>query len=158
MRVFVCVVVVGLAIAGLADGGPAHAAERTDLSDLAWLVGAWQGRQGGTEMEEHWIAPKGGLMLGLHRDLFSSGSTFFEYLRIESRDDGVFYVASPRGRAGTAFRLIANADRRVVFANPEHDYPQRILYWIDGDGALHARIEGTQNGENRASEWRWEPM
>ena len=61
-------------------------------------------------------------------------------------------------RAGTAFRLIANADRRAVFANPEHDYPQRILYWIDEDGALHARIEGTQNGENRASEWRWEPM
>ena len=51
MKVFACVVVVGLTIAGLGDGRPAHGAERTDLSDLAWLVGAWQGRQGGTEMK-----------------------------------------------------------------------------------------------------------
>jgi hypothetical protein len=32
-------------------------------------------------------------------------------------------------------------------------YPQRILYWRDTDGALHARVEG---GQGKAMEWRWE--
>ena len=42
----------------------------------------------------------------------------------------------------------------VVFENPEHDYPQRILYLRDGD-ELTARIEGTAGGVEKSSEWTW---
>ena len=47
------------------------------------------------------------------------------------------------------------SDRRVVFENPEHDFPQRILYWLDDDDMLHARIEGTEGGETHSMEWRY---
>ena len=39
-----------------------------------------------------------------------------------------------------------------MFANPEHDFPQRILYWLEGE-VLHARIEGETAGGPRSSEW-----
>lgn len=126
-----------------------------DLERLSWMVGSWAGTDGGVEMEEHWISPKAGLMLGVHRDVFPSGRAFFEFLRIEAGEDGVIYWASPRGREATPFRLIERAPGRVVFENPEHDWPQRILYWRDGDDALVARAEGEQDGQARAAEWRW---
>ncbi len=42
----------------------------------------------------------------------------------------------------------------MVFENAVHDFPQRILYWREGE-ALLARVEGTLRGEPRSEEWRF---
>lgn len=132
---------------------PVTAAELS-LDDLAWISGTWEGTSGSVRQEEYWSRPAGGLILGIHRDLFSENRSFFEFLRIEQRDDGIFYVAMPRGRVGTDFRLIELQDGRAVFENPDHDFPQRIIYTRDGD-TLSARIEGAENGKQRSSGWSW---
>jgi hypothetical protein len=106
-------------------------------------------------MEEVWTAPRGGTMLALHRDVKDGRTLSFEYLRIESGPDGLVYQASPRGRPATPFPLKEAADKKVVFENPEHDFPRRILYWMDAGGALHARIEGTLQGKAASEEWTW---
>jgi len=137
----------------LAGQGQA-AGEEDPLRQLAWLAGAWAGEQDGVESEESWIAPKGGLMLGVHRDLFPSGNTFFEFLRIEARDGEIYYMASPRGREPTPYRLAELADSAAVFANPEHDFPKRLSYSRTGNTLL-VRAEGDENGKPRALEWRW---
>jgi hypothetical protein len=125
------------------------------VESLAWIAGAWEGDDGRVQMEEHWLAPKGGTMLGLHRDVASGRTVGFEFLRIETQGDGIVYVASPQGRPGTPFRLVESGPKRAVFENPEHDFPQRILYWLDAEGALHARIEGLQGGKTASEEWTW---
>ena len=127
----------------------------TDLSSLTWLAGAWTGVQGKVEMEEHWLAPKGNMMLGLHRDIVGERTVMFEYLRIEATLDAITYWASPKGRPATPFRLKESRENHVVFENPEHDFPQRIIYWLDKDGSLHARIEGLQGGKAASEEWTW---
>jgi hypothetical protein len=33
-----------------------------------------------------------------------------------------------------------------VFENSEHDFPQRVIYKLDGDGVLRTSIEGLQKG------------
>lgn len=136
---------------------PVSSAE-LDLETLTWMSGSWGSSTEQSSAEEIWTAPRGGLMLGLHRDIFDNGSSFFEYLRIETRDDGIYYVASPRGQGSTSFKWIESADRRAVFANDEHDWPQRITYWIDEAGRLSARAEGKPGSGARAAEWRWSPV
>jgi hypothetical protein len=130
------------------------AAAENSLDGLAWISGTWEGTHGNVRQEEHWTNPAGGLILGLHRDLFEGGRSFFEFLRIEQRDDEIYYIAMPRGRSATEFRLIQLEDGHVVFENPEHDFPQRIVYSRKGD-TLSARIEGEQDGETRSSGWEW---
>ena len=51
----------------------------------------------------------------------------------------------------TVFRAATTSSREVVFENPEHDFPQRITYWLS-EGRLCARVEG--KGE-AAEEWCW---
>ncbi len=79
----------------------------------------------------------------------------FEFFRIQATDEGTFYFASPRSRPPVAFKLVELGERRAVFENREHDFPQRILYWLDAAGALHARIEGPQQGRTVSEEWVW---
>jgi len=102
---------------------------------------------------ECWSAPRGGLMLGWNRSVRADGRGAFEFLRIADTADGVVYFASPGGREATPFRLAEAADRSVVFENPEHDFPQRILYRLGTDGVLHARVEATADGALRHLEW-----
>jgi hypothetical protein len=126
-----------------------------DAASLSWLSGSWAGSQGETSMEEVWTPPRGGTLLGLHRDVSGGRTVSFEFLRIEAAGGGVTYWASPKGGPATPFRLIESAKGRVVFENREHDFPTRILYWLGGDGTLHARIEGTLQGKPASEEWAW---
>jgi hypothetical protein len=122
----------------------------TKLSDLGWLAGRWAATIDGVEMEELWVAPKGGVLLGLHRDI-SAKRTSFEFIRIAETKDGIYYFAQPGGQPPTPFKLAESSASRVVFANPEHDFPKRILYWMK-EGKLCARVEG-DGGEGE--QWCW---
>lgn len=124
------------------------------IEDLRWMVGHWAGAAGGVEMEELWIEPKGGVMLGLHRDVTPAKPAFFEFLRIEDREGEVVFVASPLGSGETEFRLMDVGQQHVAFENLEHDFPQRIIYRREGEG-LTARIEGVVEGKLESTEWSW---
>jgi hypothetical protein len=130
---------------------------KPSLADLSWLSGSWSGESGGIQMEEYWTAPKGNSMVGMHRDVGKGRTMLFEFLRIEQKGDQIIYLSMPNGRSpATSFPLKELSGTRVVFENPSHDFPQRIIYWKDGND-LRARIEGTQNGKMSGEEWRWSP-
>jgi hypothetical protein len=123
---------------------------------LAWMEGRWTGSQGGVNMEETWTSPAGGALIGMHKDVQGGRMVSFEFIRIEkTAREGLVYVASPRGAAPTRFVMTELGARRVVFANPAHEFPQRIVYWLDDRGALHARVDGRVRGKPRAEEWVW---
>jgi hypothetical protein len=130
-------------------------ADEISLDRLAWMAGTWAGESGGLEMIEHWTDPKGGMMLGLHRDLKAGRAMSFEFFRIEATPKGIVYMASPRGRPATPFPMAEMGDKRVVFENREHDFPQRIIYRLTPDGSLNARTEGVVGGRQESEEWTW---
>jgi hypothetical protein len=147
-----------LALAVAGSLATADQPSKPALADLAWMAGSWSGTTArGIEMEEHWTAPKGNSMIGLHRDVVKGRTALFEFLRIEQQADQIVYLSMPNGRSpATPFPLKEVAGTRVVFENPAHDFPQRIIYWMDG-ADLRARIEGTNNGKPASQEWRWSP-
>ena len=120
-----------------------------------WLSGHWV-VDGESRVEEVWLAPRDGLMLGMSRTTGGSGKPFFEFVRIERREAGVFYLAQPAGRSpATEFRLVSSSATELVFENPLHDFPQRVRYRREGDDAIVASIEGKQDGEERVETWRY---
>jgi hypothetical protein len=153
MRLLIALAVIG-SLSSVKSGQTAKPA----LTDLGWMAGSWSGTAArGLEMEEHWTAPKGNSMLGIHRDVASGKTRLFEFLRIEQQGDQIVYLSMPQGRSpATPFPLKEVSGTRVVFENPAHDFPQRIIYWKDGSD-LRARIEGTMNGKEGSQEWRWSP-
>lgn len=117
-----------------------------------WMSGTWRVATGAVTSEETWSSDDGTMMTGMHRDLRPGKKTWFEFLRIEQRDDSLVFVAQPAGRPPTEFPMKSSGDRRVEFENPKHDFPQRITYWLQGP-KLCARVEG--EGQ-QPDQWCWE--
>jgi len=118
------------------------------MSDLSWIAGAWQTAPGGRrQIEEHWTAVAGGSMMGVSRTIAGDKTVEFEYLRIEQRADGIYYVAHPKARCpGTDFKLTRASATEAVFENPQHDFPKRIIY-RKTDVGLTASIDAGEGNQ-----------
>ena len=118
------------------------------MSDLSWIAGDWQTAPGGRrQIEEHWTAVAGGWMMGISRTIAGDKTVEFEYLRIEQRADGIYYVAHPKARCpGTDFKLTRASANEAVFENPQHDFPKRIIYRKTDDG-LTASIDAGEGSK-----------
>ena len=126
------------------------------ISDLSWMSGDWQTAPGGrAQIEEHWTLPSGASMLGMSRTVAGSKTAEFEYLRIEQREDGIYYVAHPKGRCpGTDFKLTRAAAQEAVFENPAHDFPKRIIYRKTTEDSLTASIDGGEGTKQMTFSFR----
>jgi hypothetical protein len=133
----------------------ASPAADSPIARMGWMEGRWTGVSGGVQMEEHWTSAAGDGLVGMHKDVKAGKMVSFEFFRIEAHADGIYYMTSPGGRPATPFKLVEQSDRRLVFENAAHDFPQRILYWSRRTDELRARIEGTLDGKPDSMEWRW---
>ncbi len=129
-------------------------AAHADLSALQWLAGCWtqDGRDAGSV--EQWTSPAGGTMLGMNRNVSGGRTVAFEYMRIAvNKDDVIEFIASPSGQETARFKMVSMNENEVVFENPEHDFPTRIIYRLLSDGSLLGRIEGVDKGTPRTAEF-----
>ena len=124
------------------------------VEKLKWLAGSWGGVEAGSETEEHWIEPKGGVMLGVNRTTRGDKATF-EFIRLQETKGTVILYASPGGRTAVPFELKSIGENRVVFENLKNDFPHRIFYHRKG-GKLHAAIEGEIQGKMQQLKWSWD--
>jgi hypothetical protein len=132
--------------------GPAVAQENTvTINDLAWLKGCWGLSRNGRETTEHWLKPAGGTMLGISRTVAEGKTVEFEFTQIRQEPNGeIFFIAKPSGQPEATFKLIKGSVNEVIFENPQHDFPQRVIYRRQGDDALLGRIEGVSKGKERS--------
>lgn len=132
----------------------AHAQSLPRVASLDWMAGTWVHERAGETVTESWIGPGNGLMVAANLTAGPATRGAYEFLRIAETPEGFSYFASPGGRAPVEFKLKELGERRVVFENPRDAFPQRILYWRDGE-ALMARVEGSPGGRVRFEEWRF---
>jgi hypothetical protein len=135
-----------------ADGAPAVPAAPVSLSPLSWLAGCWKRETARSVVEEQWMAPAGGLMIGMSRTLGAADGRWieFEQVRIEARGDRAVYVANPSRQATAEFVAVEYDDAHIVFENKAHDFPQRVGYRRVGADSIAAWIEGTDGaGKSR---------
>jgi hypothetical protein len=122
------------------------------VKDVAWIAGCWESTRGGRHVAEHWMAPEGGTMMGVSRTTAGEKTTEWEFLIIRQGAQGLDYVAKPSRQPEATFTATRATANEVVFENPAHDFPKRIVYKRDGD-TLTASIEGPMNGQDRRIEF-----
>ena len=121
---------------------------RHDINQLSWMAGCWESNARGRVLEEQWLAPRGGMMLGHARTVQAGKVIDYETTRIQQHGDTVMFYATPLGQPPGSFRATRLTGNEVVFENLKHDFPQRVMYSIRNDSLL-AAIEGEMNGTTR---------
>ena len=98
-----------------------------------WLTGEWIQQRADRWAEEVWTLPRGGTMIGVGRNGRGESQLGWEVLRLVRAADGTLTLhVAPEGGETTMFALVEQGVRDISFANPDHDYPQRIRYWREG--------------------------
>ena len=127
---------------------------KPSINDLSWLAGCWEANMRGNQVNEQWMKPAGGIMLGMARTVILGKTIEFEFTQIrEDKDGAIYYVAKPSGQAEASFKLVKLENKEAVFENPEHDFPQRVIYRLQPDGSLFARVEANDKGKIRGLDY-----
>src|SRR6185295_1134964 len=144
----------GIALLSASAHAQAPAAKPT-LQDFAWLAGHWRIEQADRQVDEQWMAPAGGLMMGMARNVQGGKVREYEFTLLRQEPNGdIFYVASQSKQSETSFKLTSLAGGAAVFENPQHDFPKKIVYARQADGSLLAAIEGPgRDGKPRRVEY-----
>ena len=131
-------------------------ARQATVDRVGWLQGCWRSTRGEATVEEQWMAPRGGTMLGMGRTVRSGKLVEYELVLIREQAGALAYEAHPSGQPTATFTAATVSDGSIVFENPQHDFPQRVGYRRHGADALEAWIEGQANGKSRRVDFSYQ--
>ena len=114
------------------------------LDQLGWLLGEWER----TDMKpnrtafETWSRASSEKFVGTGVTLQEGDTVFVELLSLIFRDDKLYYVAEvAQNPEPTYFEVTQMTDSGFVCEAPQHDFPKKIVYALDGN-QLTAVISG----------------
>lgn len=83
--------------------------------------------------DEVWTSARGNMMLGLGRTGFGPDIQSWQTAHIVRKPDGsLCYIVQSKGGAPVEFPVAVASAYAIEFANPAHDFPQRIRFWREG--------------------------
>jgi hypothetical protein len=147
--------VILLAALALHHASAAAAQDAPTIARVGWMAGCWEQAAGGRLIEEQWMRPRAGLMLGMSRTVVGDSLREYEQVALSLRGTQLVYAATPARQAPAEFASTAVSDSAVTFENPAHDFPQRIIYRRRGADSLIARVEGMRGGQLRGRDFAY---
>lgn len=124
-----------------------------ELQKVHWLKGTWQQQSAKGILTESWQQLDDSTFVG--RSFFvSNGDTVSsETIRLEQRNEKLYYipvVADQNEGQPVVFTKTTQEDSRIIFENPEHDFPQKIEYSFQKPDSLIAEVSSV-SGELKKS-------
>lgn len=112
------------------SGDPSPRSPEQVLAKFDWLAGTWTGEAWGGRFEAHYSTPVGGRILGHSRLYKKEEVVYYEFEVFELRGKAVTMTPYPGGERAGGFELERETSkgRKMVFENPDKDYPTRIVY------------------------------
>ena len=125
------------------------------------LKGLWLMQTDKGFLFERWQADGDGFLSGsgFKVDTVKGDTALIELLNINyTKGSGIFYIATVINDSGglpVYFKLSKIENNIFTFFNPNHDYPQIIIYDLSEPNILNARIEGKENGVFKSFDFRF---
>jgi hypothetical protein len=120
------------------------------LKTMDWLVGTWENNSEFGQMQENWEKINDSVFRGTSYLIKEKDTLNSESIALEIKDDQVLYVPIVKGQNNDqpiVFLLTKQTTKQLVFENPNHDYPKKIVYNKITADSLVAVISGTQQGK-----------
>ncbi|MGX7952164.1 DUF6265 family protein [Tsuneonella sp. HG249] len=101
------------------------------------MAGCWIEDRGEKWFEECWTAPSAGILIGSGRTGEGETLRSWEAMQIVLEPAGAMaFYGAPGGEGRTRFERHSDGEGGLTFVNKDHDYPQRVRYWREGEKLL----------------------
>jgi hypothetical protein len=137
----------GLLLLASIPASAQRSSDPTPGSTAGWLAGCWSLERGDRMVEESWMAPRGGVMLGMSRTTRAGRVTEHEFVLLRAAGSLLEYRVRAGDQPEVVFRATHPSASEAVFENPAHDFPKRIGYRRVAPDSLDAWIDGGADGK-----------
>ena len=120
------------------------------LQTTDWLIGTWENKSNEGDMVETWSKNNDSLYSGSSYFIKGKDTLHSESIQLTQKANVVLYTPTVKGQNNNqpiSFQLTKQTSKQLVFENPKHDFPQKIVYQQITADSLVATISGIQQGK-----------
>jgi hypothetical protein len=115
-----------------------------------WLLGNWENKSDGGDLLETWKKVNDSVYDGESYFIKGKDTLHFEKIQIKQKGEDLFYIATVKGQNNdkpVTFKYNDTIEKQLVFENPKHDFPQKIVYSQITKDSIVIEISGIQQGK-----------
>lgn len=126
------------------------------LDQANWFLGIWQNSTPDGVFTERWEQKNDSLYLGNSTVVVGKDTVFYESIDLQKTNNDWKYIVSVKNQASStsasnneqpvSFKLTSVTPTQLVFENPQHDFPTKIIYTQINNDSIVAEISGIIKG------------
>jgi hypothetical protein len=132
------------------DSGKAETKKYAELAKAEWLIGRWENNSPNGNLSETWKKENDSVFTGASYFIKGKDTLHFETIALSQKGTELTYNPTVQGQNNdkpVAFKMTSATNKELVFENPAHDFPQKIVYNKITADSLVAQISGMQQGK-----------
>jgi hypothetical protein len=124
--------------------------EKDKIKAADWLIGNWENTSPDGVLTENWQKVNDSTFNAVSYFIKGKDTLHFESIVLAQKGENLTYSATVKGQnedKAVSFPSKSETEDKLVFENPQHDYPQKITYTKSANNTLTAEISGKLNGK-----------
>jgi len=126
------------------------------IKSAVWLIGTWENNSDQGNLSETWKKENDSTFSGQAYFIKTDDTLHHESIVMKQTGEDLLYIPTVQGQNNgkpVTFKLTQATAKQLVFENPQHDYPQKIIYQQITKDSLVAKISGIQQGKPSSEEY-----
>ena len=124
--------------------------EKDKIKTADWLIGNWENKNPDGILTENWQKVNDSTFSATSLFIKGKDTLHLERIILSQKGEKLTYSATVNGQNDNKaidFPSTSETENKLVFENPQHDYPQKISYTKGANNTLTAEISGKLNGK-----------
>ena len=121
--------------------------EATKILGNDWLLGKWENKSDDGHLLEIWKKANDSLFLGESYFIKEKDTLHSEKIELKQKGEDLLYIATVKGQNNDkpiTFKHNTEIVKQLVFENPTHDYPKKIIYSQISKDVILIEVSGIQ--------------
>lgn len=124
--------------------------EKDKIKIADWLIGNWENKSPDGLLTENWQKVNDSTFSATSYFIKGKDTLHFEKIVLSQKGEKLTYSATVNGQNNDKaidFPSTSETATKLVFENPQHDYPQKITYTKGANNTLTAEVTGKLQGK-----------
>ena len=124
--------------------------EKDKIKAADWLIGNWENSSSEGVLNENWEKVNDSTFSGTSYFIKGKDTLHFESIKLSQNGEKLIYIATVKGQNNdkpVSFPSTSETENKLIFENPQHDYPQKITYTKGANNTFTAEISGKLQGK-----------